>query len=169
MQLHSPLIVTLAIDKESQAFFDRLRDKYFPPAINFIAAHLTLFHHLPADELSVLKDLNELINQQLVLLLEVTGVVSIGNGVAYKIDCPPLVLLHQRMQQKWKAWLTPQDKQKLWPHITIQNKVAPATAKETLLQLKENFQHFTIRATGFSLWSYEGGPWKFIKELPFMH
>jgi hypothetical protein len=169
MQLHSPLIVTLTIDKDYQAFFDRLRVNYFPPAINFIAAHLTLFHHLPPNESSVIEDLNKLVNQQPVFLLEVTDVVNIGNGVAYKIECLPLVLLHQRMQQKWKAWLTPQDQQKLWPHITIQNKVASATAKETLLQLKENFQQFTIKGTGFSLWSYEGGPWKFIKELPFMH
>ena len=43
----APLILTLALDADSQAHFDALRKQHFPPAINYLAAHLTLFHHLP--------------------------------------------------------------------------------------------------------------------------
>jgi len=42
-----PLILTLKLDEESQAFFDKQRALYFPPERNFLKAHLTLFHQLP--------------------------------------------------------------------------------------------------------------------------
>lgn len=163
----SPLIVTLTLDETSFQFFNVLRKKYFPPAINYLAAHLTLFHHLPPEEPSIPEDLERWRLASNPLQLEVTEVKSIGKGVAYKIDCPFLVQLHKQMQVKWGAWLMPQDKQKLWPHITVQNKVSPEVAKQTLLLLQDSFKPFTATGTGFSLWSYEGGPWKFIKRYPF--
>ncbi|WP_460504174.1 2'-5' RNA ligase family protein, partial [Hymenobacter agri] len=46
----APLILTLALDAASQAYFNDLRTQHFPPKINYLAAHLTLFHHLPGTE-----------------------------------------------------------------------------------------------------------------------
>ncbi|WP_204248378.1 hypothetical protein [Hymenobacter sp. PAMC 26628] len=43
----APLILTLALDTDSQAYFDELRRQHFPAKINYLAAHVTLFHHLP--------------------------------------------------------------------------------------------------------------------------
>jgi hypothetical protein len=165
--MNAPLILTLALDVQSFNYFNQLRKQYFPPERNFLSAHLTLFHHLPPFEPSVLEDINSLIDTQTVLVLQVKDVVSIGNGVAFKIDCPPLNKLHLLLQNKWQAWLTPQDRQKLWPHITVQNKVAPAVAKQTLLQLKERFESFDALGIGLSLYAYEGGPWKLVQEFPF--
>lgn len=163
----SPLILTVRLNEEASYFFNTLRKQYFPPERNFLSAHLTLFHHLSPNEAAIEKDIVALSSEQSTLSLHVIDVVSIGKGVAYKIDCPPLVQLHKQLQNKWQAWLTPQDKQKLWPHVTVQNKVAPQVARETLDGLKKSFQPFDASGIGFDLWEYQGGPWKFFKHFPF--
>lgn len=167
MQASSPLIVTLTLDADSFHYFDSLRQRYFPPAINHLSAHLTLFHHLPSTEEGVRMDLERWHLAQTPLHLKITEVKSIGRGVVFKIDCPPLLQLHKEMQLRWKQWLTPQDLQTLWPHITVQNKVSAAEAQQTCLQLQKSFQPFTATGVGFRLWSYEGGPWRFLQDFPF--
>jgi hypothetical protein len=163
-----PLIVTLTLDQPSFTFFNQLRHRYFPSAINYIDAHLTLFHHLPVTEPSIPEDLEQWSHEISSLSLHVTEVKSLGKGVAYKIDSLPLVQWHKKMQEKWQHWLTPQDKQKLWPHITVQNKVSPAEAKQTMEILQTTFQPFVATGTGFGLWTYEGGPWKAVQTFPFL-
>ena len=49
MAEYSPLILTLQLDAQAFAFFNFLRQKHFPAKINYLDAHLTLFHHLPPD------------------------------------------------------------------------------------------------------------------------
>src|SRR5688572_17168889 len=167
MQSTAPLIVTLILDQRSFVFFNTVRQQYFPPAINYIDAHLTLFHHLPPQETFIVEDLQTWSQSQPPIVLEVIEIKSIGRGVAYKIESQELVQLHQTMQQKWKPWLTPQDSQKRWPHITVQNKVSPELARQSLQTLQASFQPFAATGLGFSLWSYEGGPWKHLKDYPF--
>lgn len=163
----SPLIVTLQLDEKSHSFFNSLRTKHFPPEKNFLAAHLTLFHHLPSTETTIVDDLKKWSGEQSLLQLYVTEIKNIGKGVAYKIESSALLQLHQTMQRRWSQWLTPQDKQKLWPHVTVQNKVPPERAKETLQLLQESFQPFVAAGIGFRLWSYEGGPWKALQMFSF--
>lgn len=165
--MSDPLIITLALDTGSAGFFNALRKQFFPAAINYIDAHLTLFHHLPADESTIPDDLQEWSNLYTAFALHVAEVKSIGKGVAYKIESTELLQLHKTMQTKWKQWLTPQDSQKLWPHVTVQNKVSPERAKETLQFLQASFQPFEATALGFQLWAYKGGPWEFLKTYPF--
>lgn len=165
--LNAPLIVTLLLDENAAQFFNGLRTKHFPPERNHLAAHLTLFHHLPSDEPKIREDLQRWSLDTKPLLLNVTDVVSIGKGVAYKIGSADLLRLHKMMQREWQPWLTPQDGQKLWPHVTVQNKVAPAVAKETLQLMQASFRPFTAHGLGFGLWSYEGGPWRFAQEFKF--
>ncbi|HVF98140.1 MAG TPA: 2'-5' RNA ligase family protein [Flavisolibacter sp.] len=161
------MIVTLLLDEASLSFFDGQRKKYFPPALNFLSAHLTLFHHLPPGEPGIQADLQQWSKESKQVSLHVAEVKSIGKGVAYKIDCPALLQLHKPMQQKWQAWLTPQDRQTLWPHVTVQNKVSPVVAKETLQSLQASFRPFTAQGLGFSLWHYQGGPWRHSQDFIF--
>jgi hypothetical protein len=167
MTAGAPLVLTLQLDEQSFSYFNSLRKLYFPPERNFLSAHVTLFHHLSPNEHLLIEDLVQWSKETEVLPLHITAVKSIGRGVAFTIDCPALVALHQKMQARWQAWLTPQDRQKIWPHITVQNKVAASEAKETLTTLQASFRPFTASGTGFDLWSYEGGPWKFIRRFPF--
>lgn len=163
----SPLIITLALDEASFFFFNTLRQRYFPAEQNFLSAHLTLFHHLPPGEPKIRENLHKWSEERQALSLEIIEVKSIGKGVAYKIECELLLQIHRIMQKEWEPWLKPQDQQNLWPHVTIQNKVTPVIAKQTLTELQRTFQPFIAYGTGFSLWSYEGGPWEFIESFPF--
>ena len=43
----APIIVTARFGRVDQAWFDALRQRHFPPERNHLAAHLTMFHHLP--------------------------------------------------------------------------------------------------------------------------
>ena len=51
----APIIVTALFGAEDQAWFDRQRKAFFPPERNYLAAHLTLFHHLAPGLLPELK------------------------------------------------------------------------------------------------------------------
>jgi 2'-5' RNA ligase len=163
----APLILTLALDAEAEAFFDALRHQHFPPERNFLAAHLTLFHHLPPQEPAIIETIEALCTQQQSFLLQVAGVVSIGRGVAYKLESAVLQNLHRKWQQQWQPWLISQDKQTLWPHVTVQNKVTPEEARALLQQLQSTFTPFEVQATGLRLWNYLGGPWELVISVPF--
>ena len=75
--------------------------------------------------------------------------------------------MHKRFQQQWQQVLTPQDRQKLWPHITVQNKVMAPEAKALLAELKMSFKPFSATATGLQLWEYLNGPWRLVEVFWF--
>jgi 2'-5' RNA ligase len=154
-----PWIITLKIDDGAQAYFNRLRKQHFPAGRNYINAHLTIFHKLPPDESIITNDIDKTAAQTAPFDMQVAGVVSIGNGVAYKIESEVLKRLHKALQSGWKQWLTQQDMQGLWPHITVQNKVEPDEALRLKEMLLGEFEPFTVKALGFKVWKYLGGPW----------
>jgi len=164
----TPLILTLALDPETQSFFDALRQQHFPPERNYLAAHLTLFHHLPgADYKAISNQLAQLAATQPPLRLAVTGLRFLGRGVAYTLECPPLQALHRTLQTTWQPHLTPQDQQKLTPHVTVQNKVDPAVSRALHQQLAAGFQPLEATGTGLQLWAYRNGPWETLQTFGF--
>ncbi|GAB3638176.1 2'-5' RNA ligase family protein [Hymenobacter arcticus] len=166
---NAPLILTLTLDEASQAFFDAQRKKYFPPKINYLGAHLTLFHALPgAEESAISQHLIEVSAAQSgPLPLQVTGLKFMGRGVMYTLDNPDLPALHRGLQRQWQAWLSAQDQQGLRPHITAQNKVDPAVARALYEELTTGFEPFTAQGTGLALWAYRGGPWELRQRFAF--
>ena len=164
----APLILTLMLDAKSQAYFEALRQQHFPPAINYLAAHLTLFHHLPGAELAAVRARLQAVAQaRPPLPLRVVGLRSLGRGVAFVLENDELRALHGQLQADFAPYLTPQDRQKLQPHITVQNKVDPAAARQLLAELQAGFAPFEAVGTGLHLWAYRGGPWESLAELPF--
>lgn len=164
--MEPPLILTLALNAEAENFFNELRQRHFPPERNFLKAHLTLFHHLPQQP-QLVQDVETISAEQKRLELQVSGVASIGRGVAYKLESAVLQTLHKALQEQWQQWLIPQDKQRLWPHVTVQNKVAPEAARALLQELQQSFAPFEVQGTGLRLWTYLGGPWELVREFPF--
>jgi 2'-5' RNA ligase len=163
-----PLILTLQLDEASHQYFNQLRQQYFPPERNYLEAHVTLFHHLPGSEQAAIQEqLRALTATQLPLPLRVSGVRFLGQGVAYTLENAQLLPLHRALQQQWAAWLTPQDRQPLRPHVTVQNKVVPATARALHEQLSQEFVSFEATGVGFTLWAYQGGPWQELAQFPF--
>ncbi|AWM32913.1 2'-5' RNA ligase family protein [Hymenobacter nivis] len=164
----APLILTLALDAESQAYFDELRRQHFPPKINYLAAHVTLFHHLPGEDEARLKtELADACRALGALPMQVASLRSLGRGVAFNLENAELRALHRRLQTAWGPRLTPQDQQKLQPHITVQNKVDPTAACQLLAGLQADFQPFAATGTGLKLWAYRGGPWELRAEFAF--
>src|SRR4051812_15442868 len=120
METTAPLILTLRIDERSFAFFDAQRRRHFPPERNFIPAHLTLFHHLPGEHLdSIRRDIEACASGQQPFPLDVTGLRSLGRGVAYVLASPELAGMRGHFALEWNDWLKPQDRQKHQPHVTV--------------------------------------------------
>ena len=168
----APLILTLALDPASQAFFDALRQRHFPPQRNFLAAHLTLFHALPGAARAAISAHLAATGRALAPLpLAVTGVQFMGQGVLYRLKSPGLRRLHKTLQTAFQTEfqfaLSGQDRQPLHPHITVQNKVTPAVARALHEQLAADFQPFAATGTALRLWAYRGGPWEALGSFEF--
>ncbi len=161
-----PLIVTLQFDKEAQDYFNTLRKLHFPPEINYLDAHTTLFHHLPSDEPFISKELLKIAVRS-AFYIRVTAVNCTGNGVALALEAKKIQEMHARLQKVFGQWLIPQDTHTIKPHVTIQNKVSAATAKELSLQLQKDFVPFSVRAIGINTWLYKNGPWDHVVFYPF--
>jgi len=160
------IIVTLSMDNHSQTFFDKLRTAHFPAHINYLQAHITLFHHLPAGNDQVMSTISRHADRQSFPML-VRDIRHTGNGNAYRLESAILQQMHKSMQQALASWLIPQDRQTLRPHITIQNKVTAYKAMMLHRQLSEEFVPFEITATGISIWLYQNGPWQNLMHLYF--
>ena len=164
----APLILSLMLDGAAQSYFNALRRQHFPARINYLAAHLTLFHHLPgAEHDAVCAHLHSLCQAQAPLPLAVTGLRSLGRGVAFTLENQELRALHRTLQAAFGFWLRPQDQQLLQPHVTIQNKVEPAEARQLLTDLQADFAPFGAVGTGLQLWAYRQGPWESVAVFPF--
>lgn len=163
-----PLILTAQLDDASFAHFQAMRQRHFPPARNHIPAHLTLFHHLPGHRISwVVQELQGICLTAAPLPGRVAGLRFLGKGVAYDLDCPGLEQLRSRLAAIFATVLTPQDRQRIRPHVTIQNKVAPSEARRLFDDLSTGFQPFPFTVTGLLLWRYRGGPWDPAGRFPF--
>jgi hypothetical protein len=161
-----PFILTLTLDPVSQAGFDALRSAHFPPSRLLVGAHVTLFHALPND-LHVVQAVETEAALIAPFPVSVTGLRFLGRGVAFALESARLHGLRTRLQERWTTRLTPQDRQAWRPHVTIQNKVEPAVAKELHAALSAAFVPYTITATGLALWRYRNGPWDSAGLFPF--
>lgn len=162
-----PLVVTLLLDDAAQAGFDRLRAQHFPAARNHLAAHVTLFHALPGDQLDAVRADLAAAAARPAFDVAVTGLRFLGRGVAFTLEAPEVTAVRDGLAAAWQPWLTPQDRQRHAPHVTVQNKVDPAVARALHQRLVAEFVPYEVRARGLGLWRYLGGPWEPVAEHPF--
>lgn len=164
--MHSPLVITLDLDEATMARFQDERAELFPPHRTQVGAHLTLFHAVPGEmQAQVLADIQSAAERP-PFDVAVCKVVSLGKGAAYSLEATELSELRARLRQGWAAHLTPQDSQGFRPHVTVQNKVDPTTARETVRRLQAAFVPFTARAEAVVVWRYVGGPWELVQRMP---
>jgi hypothetical protein len=163
----APLILTLALDRAAQERFDALRRAHFPPERNVLAAHVTAFHALPAARFDeVVADVRASAPRTPVPVA-VTGVRSLGRGVAFDLSAPAAEQVRAGLAARWGPWLTPQDAQRWRPHVTVQNKVAPVVARALHAELAAAFVVQDVAARGWELFRYRGGPWEHVLSVPF--
>jgi 2'-5' RNA ligase len=163
----APLVVTVLLTEEAQRRFDRLRAAHFPAERNWLAAHVTLFHALPGERLAAVDADLAAAADRPPFDVAVTGVRFLGRGVAYTLASAELAALRADLAAAWAADLTPQDRQRHAPHVTVQNKVDPAVARALHAELAATFVPETVPARGLGLWRYRGGPWEPVAEHPF--
>ena len=161
MSQPAPIIVTALFGAADQAWFDAQRRLHFPPDRNHLAAHLTMFHHLPptmADETK--QRLTGETRGVRAPSGRLTGLISLGRGVAYRIESTGLDEIRARLAAAFAGLLTPQDQAGWRPHVTVQNKVAPAEARALLADLQADFLPRPLAIAGLASWWYRGGPWE---------
>ena len=166
--MNDPYILTVGLDAAAQERFEALRREHFPPSRNVVPAHVSVFHALPGDETTadaVSRVLAGLAPKPSVM--SVTGVRSLGRGVAYTLDAPGVAAVRAALVREFEDGLTPQDRQPWRPHVTVQNKVTPEAARALLTRLAAGFTPLDVVAEGLLLWRYRGGPWEPAAEFAF--
>ena len=164
----APIIVSALFGRGDQAWFDGLRRQHFPAERNQLDAHLTLFHHLPPSAADELKHrLSQATRGVRAPVAKVAGLMSLGRGVAYRIEAPGLTSLRAELADAFAGLLTPQDAGGWRAHVTVQNKVAPAVAKLLLNELSRDFAPREVEIAGLAAWWYRGGPWELLSRHMF--
>ena len=157
----APIIVTALFGRADQAWFDALRREHFPAERNQLDAHLTLSRHLPPSAAAELKQrLAQATRGVPAPQARVAGLMSLGRGVAYRIDAPALAAIRADLVEAFAGLLTPQDAGGWRPHVTVQNKVTPGAAKLLLAELQRGFVPRLVEVAGLAAWWYRGGPWE---------
>ncbi|THH41228.1 2'-5' RNA ligase family protein [Neolewinella litorea] len=164
-----PMIVTAWIAEEDLAPFTAIRQRFFPADRNYLEAHLTLFHHIPAtlrsDFLAAARKSCEALQSH---TLRVLPPFLLGRGVAYGVEAGALGELREALRREFSHALTPQD-DRSWkrPHLTVQNKVTSAAARHLHRHLLARYLPCQLRVRGLYCYTYDGGPWTPIDRLPF--
>ena len=162
-----PLILSAVLHEPVQRRLDDLRRDHFPADRNHLDAHVTLFHHLPGPHLDAVTEAVAAAARAPAPAVDVTGVRSLGRGVAVTLSSPELAALRAELARTWAPWLTPQDRTKRDLHVTVQNKVEPAAARALLASLSATVVPERTRAVALALWRYAGGPWEPVVRFAF--
>ncbi len=158
-----PIIITAEMGKADQAWANALRREHFPPERNYLDAHITLFHHLPPSHLPEIKSrLATLTAECPPPAAHLSEVMLLGRGVAYRIESPGLIAIRDELAHDFSDLLIPQDQARPRLHITVQNKVEPASAKALHAQLSATFEPRPLAISGLAAHYYRGGPWEQI-------
>ena len=164
----APLILTAELPADLHGRFTDLRTEHFPPERNYLEAHVTLFHALPAQcEDEVRRYLARLVGETAPVEGRVEGLMSLGGGTAIKLVSPAMLDLRDRIADHFHGMLTNQDQHRPRLHVTIQNKVTSKEAKALQAQLEGVIQPRDFTFRGLALYAYRGGPWEFLRRFAF--
>jgi hypothetical protein len=165
----APIIVAAVFGPADLAWLDGLRRAHFPPERNHIAAHLTLFHHLPPSSLAELgARLRAATRGARRPSVAIGEPMLLGRGVALRVHSDALLRLRADLAEAFDGVLTPQDRAGWRPHVTIQNKVEPAAARALYAALRADPTIARpVVVTGIALHYYRDGPWEPIAAYRF--
>lgn len=162
-----PLIVTAEIAPADLGWLDSLRRSHYPPDLNRVPAHLTVFHALPP---SSKEEVRRRLGRAAALSPPkawIEGLMDLGGGVAFRVVSPGFDRLREELADVLHGLLGAQDRGGWRPHVTIQNKVAPKVAKALKAAMDRDFVRRPLALHGFGLHRYCGGPWETVAVFPF--
>lgn len=163
-----PIIIGAILGPEDFAHYSALRRAHFPPDRTVLPAHLTLFRHLPPTLLAEVR-------QMLIVETQgvqppgavVSGVISLGRGVAFRVVSEELVAIRARLSSRFAYCLTPQDAAPWRAHITVQNKSTLCAAASLKASLEAGLRPRPLCLVGLAAFWYRGGPWELISRHHF--
>ena len=168
----STYVLTLRTNREFHERINHLRKQHFPPQLNKIGAHITLFHALPGSQLTtIISDIISLVHTESSFTMRTSEPIKMSYGVALNANSQDARRLWDILAQKWGPtgadFLSKQD-QHFKAHYTIQNKAEKDVAQKSWEEVKENFRSDQGRAIGFTLYKYlKGGYWRYQRTFDF--
>ena len=163
-----PLIVTALLPKDMQHWATGLRTRYFPPERNYLDAHVTLFHAIPAhSEAETRSVLTRLARSCAPVPGRLEGLMPLGGGTALKLSSPDMLTLRDAIADHLHGLLTAQDQHRPRLHVTIQNKVPAKEAKALQAEIANTIEPRGFEFRGLGLYYYDGGPWEEAGEYVF--
>lgn len=164
----APLILTAELPPDLHRWATALRNAHFPPARNYLEAHVTLFHALPPqieDEARTL--LVRLAGELAAVPARLEGIMNLGRGTALALSSPAMLELRAHIAEHFRGVLTAQDGHPPRLHVTIQNKVAPPGARALQDELAGVVRPRDFAFPGLALFRYRGGPWEPVRRFAF--
>ncbi len=165
--MSAPVIVTALFAPGDDGWLQQLRRQHYPPALNRVPAHLTLFRHLPPGLERELSDRLASSTAAPPPAATIAGVVDLGQGTALRIESDGLASIREALADAFHGLLTPQDDAPWWPHVTIQNKVTARAARALQQQLAAIVVPRPLAIRALAYWRYRDGPWQPLKVHPF--
>ena len=165
--MNGPLIVTALFGAGDDGWIQPLRRAHYPPELNRVPAHLTLFRLLPP---SLEPELSDRLARAVAAPpphAEIAGIIDLGEGTALRVESDALIEIRESLAESFHGLLMPQDQAPWRPHITIQNKVAPREARRLQQRLGASFEPRPLAIRALASWRYRGGPWEPLKTHPF--
>ena len=164
----APLILTAQLPPDLHSWATGLRDEHFPPERNYLEAHVTLFHAIPAQcEPEARSFLARLAGEVAPGPARLEGLMSLGGGTALKLSSPDMLSLRDHIADHFHGMLTAQDQHRPRLHVTIQNKVTSKEAKVLQAQMAGTVNPRDFAFPGLSLFHYKGGPWELVRSFTF--
>ena len=164
----APLIVTATFGPGDDGWLQQLRREHYPPGLNRVPAHLTLFRQLPP---SLARELSQRLAEAAASpppRAAVAGILDLGEGTALRVDSSELEAIRAMMAEAFHGLMTPQDMARWRPHVTIQNKVEPKQAKALQRALRATFEPRPLAIRALAIWRYlPDGRWDPLKTHPF--
>ncbi|KAI1410273.1 hypothetical protein F5Y13DRAFT_192460 [Hypoxylon sp. FL1857] len=151
-----------------------LRERYYPPALLRVAAHISLFRALPGSLLPSIKaDIGAAAARITPFKIRAVGPpIQMGRGgVGVSVtDLEPVEGLVKGLQEKWHDVLSRQDRGAFRGHYTLLNK--EDDPEKVLRCLEEVHRELKPEgcpgtALGLSLWRYDNGWWHHEQDLAF--
>ena len=161
------LIVTAELGAEELAWLDSLRRRHYPPERNQLPAHLTMFHALPPSAEGEARARLAACATERPPQAMIAGVMDLGGGVAMRVVSDDLDRIRDAIARDLHGLLSAQDSAGWRPHVTIQNKVPPRTARVLFDKMAADFRPRPLPIRGLALHRYLGGPWQLLGSYAF--
>lgn len=170
----SVYVLTLLTDAQHHRILTETRKKYFPPRLNRLEAHITLFHALPGSLLDesikpTLKDVASKTNQFHLLAatpFRLNKGIAIGLPKSQGGDDARQV--HGQLKGAWREFLSSQDAGGFAAHYTIMNKVDnEKDVQRAFEEVQQEWKGCHGTVLGLSLFKYERGNWIHEEDFKF--